>query len=235
MITGDLLTLGIYPTPDGTPKPIQWIVLREEDNKAKIMTKDVLFRYGKYYSEDQDMPWKDSKIRRLLNQETYNIIFSEAEKQCVLESVTVDNERAIKNFYWDEKSYEDPVGIEKVAPVMTRDYLFLPAMKDLFEYELIPDKSEYKGTTYSMHQYKLKDERFAYETTRDKNEKYAFDSEIGYPLLNSIYDTLSWDTFRTPKYKRHMVIDYRGWELKNGIVWLRPCAWTDVSKYEALG
>lgn len=227
-VVGSNLLLGIYPSESGAPEPIKWLVIQIEGSKAKLLSRNGLVKYGKYYSEDNEQIWKESRMRNLLNSDIYDLLFSDDEKACIVESITVDDERVIKSFYWDGRNREDFVGIVKTPPVMTRDRLSIPAFKDLFEYVIIPQGTKYKDLTWDMSHPKYKGDIFELEQPYDYSEPY--DRHIVFPLLNSVFDGIE-DFTPVPKYMRHYCIDGHGFENNMSCRWLRLCVWIDMEKY----
>ena len=67
-----IITLGTW---DG--KPIEWIVLKEEDFGTLVLSKNILFQ-SKF--DDSSNIWKDSYIRRYLNNDFFNH-FTNLEKK----------------------------------------------------------------------------------------------------------------------------------------------------------
>lgn len=225
----DYINLGIFPSKAGVPSPIKWIVLQVDGTKAKLMSKNAIIGIG---SQDfQEPTWKESKLRERLNTEIYNLIFSNEEKVCVFESITVDDERLIKEFYWDEKYCEDDIGVAKCQPIMTRDYIFLPSMHDMFDYIYTSPESARKNY-YETRKYKLKSEEYSLEETHHMDFQYP--TEIVYPLMNAIYDGFDNIPDRPANFKRHVSLNSRCTKPIMGINRVRMCVWIDLEKYEGL-
>ena len=78
---GSTLLFGRYPqTESGDKKPIEWIVVKREGNKALLLSKYVLDAKP-YNKEVKDVTWETSDIRKWLNNEFYRDAFSNAEKE----------------------------------------------------------------------------------------------------------------------------------------------------------
>ena len=77
---GETIEFGNYPQDkDGTEKPIEWIVMKNEGNQVLLLSKYVLDR--KSYNEGwEDVTWETSDIRQWLNTEFYTTAFNKAEK-----------------------------------------------------------------------------------------------------------------------------------------------------------
>ena len=77
---GETIEFGNYPQEeDGTEKPIEWIVMKNEGNQVLLLSKYVLD--AKPYNEEfEEVIWETSDIRKWLNNEFYTTAFNKAEK-----------------------------------------------------------------------------------------------------------------------------------------------------------
>ena len=77
---GETIEFGNYPQEeDGTEKPIEWIVMKNEGNQVLLLSKYVLDE--KPYNEElEEAIWETSDIRKWLNNEFYTTAFNKAEK-----------------------------------------------------------------------------------------------------------------------------------------------------------
>ena len=77
---GKTIEFGNYPQDkDGTEKPIEWIVMKNEGNQVLLLSKYVLD--AKSYNEEwEDVTWETSDIRQWLNNEFYTAAFNKSEK-----------------------------------------------------------------------------------------------------------------------------------------------------------
>ena len=78
---GETIEFGNYPQEeDGTEKPIEWIVMKNEGNQVLLLSKYVLD--AKPYNNEEwgDVTWETSDIRQWLNNEFYTTAFNKAEK-----------------------------------------------------------------------------------------------------------------------------------------------------------
>ena len=77
---GKTIEFGNYPQDkDGTEKPIEWIVMKNEGNQILLLSKYVLD--AKPYNEEfEDVTWETSDIRQWLNNEFYTTAFNKTEK-----------------------------------------------------------------------------------------------------------------------------------------------------------
>ena len=79
---GETIEFGNYPQDkDGTEKPIEWIVMKNEGNQILLLSKYVLDAkpYNKEW-EDVTVTWETSDIRKWLNNEFYTTAFNKTEK-----------------------------------------------------------------------------------------------------------------------------------------------------------
>ena len=77
---GETIEFGNYPQDkDGTEKPIEWIVMKNEGNQVLLLSKYVLD--AKTYNEElEEVTWETSDIRQWLNNEFYTTAFNKTEK-----------------------------------------------------------------------------------------------------------------------------------------------------------
>ena len=77
---GKTIEFGNYPQDkDGTEKPIEWIVMKNEGNQVLLLSKYVLD--AKPYNEEfEKVTWETSDIRKWLNNEFYTTAFNKTEK-----------------------------------------------------------------------------------------------------------------------------------------------------------
>ena len=77
---GETIEFGNYPQEeDGTEKPIEWIVMKNEGNQVLLLSKYVLD--AKPYNEElEEVTWETSDIRQWLNNEFYTTAFNKTEK-----------------------------------------------------------------------------------------------------------------------------------------------------------
>ena len=77
---GETIEFGNYPQEeDGTEKPIEWIVMKNEGNQVLLLSKYVLD--AKPYNEEfEKVTWETSDIRKWLNNEFYTTAFNKTEK-----------------------------------------------------------------------------------------------------------------------------------------------------------
>ncbi|MBR1453827.1 MAG: hypothetical protein IJ593_04200 [Lachnospiraceae bacterium] len=85
----DYVTFGL----DEKSEPIEWIVLEKSNNKALLLSKYVLTSHT-YNGENADITWENSTIRKWLNSEYINTIFSKKEQGSILTTDVINNDNA---------------------------------------------------------------------------------------------------------------------------------------------
>lgn len=85
----DYVTFGL----DEKSEPIEWIVLEKSNNKALLLSKYVLTTHT-YNDESVDITWENSTIRKWLNSEYINTIFSKKEQGSILTTDVINNDNA---------------------------------------------------------------------------------------------------------------------------------------------
>ena len=105
---GEAIEFGNYPQDkDGTEKPIEWIVMKNEGNQVLLLSKYVLD--AKSYNEEwEDVTWETSDIRQWLNNEFYTTAFNKAEKAKIQTSL-IKNEDNSENGTSGGNDTEDKV------------------------------------------------------------------------------------------------------------------------------
>ena len=105
---GETIEFGNYPQDkDGTEKPIEWIVMKNEGNQVLLLSKYVLD--AKSYNEEwEDVTWETSDIRQWLNNEFYTTAFNKAEKAKIQTSL-IKNEDNSENGTSGGNDTEDKV------------------------------------------------------------------------------------------------------------------------------
>ena len=92
---GETIEFGNYPQDkDGTEKPIEWIVMKNEGNQVLLLSKYVLD--AKPYNNEEwgDVTWETSDIRQWLNNEFYSTAFNKAEKAKIQTSLTKNEDNS---------------------------------------------------------------------------------------------------------------------------------------------
>lgn len=89
---GEIITLGTYPhTADGTDAiPVKWRVLQNSGSELFILSEHIL-DCKRYHGKSADITWydcvdinwRDCDLRKWLNDEFYNTVFTSAEKEFI--------------------------------------------------------------------------------------------------------------------------------------------------------
>ena len=91
---GKTIEFGNYPQDkDGTEKPIEWIVMKNEGNQVLLLSKYVLDAKP-YNKELKAVTWETSDIRQWLNNEFYTTAFNKAEKAKIQTSLTKNEDNS---------------------------------------------------------------------------------------------------------------------------------------------
>lgn len=114
-----LVEFGIYPfDADGTKRPIHWVILKQDGNKALLRSV-----YGldvkPYNEERKDITWENCSLRKWLNEEFINTAFNAEEQQRI---ITTKLENA------DNLKYKTPGGND------TEDMVFSLSLSEVEEY-----------------------------------------------------------------------------------------------------
>ncbi|MCR5662314.1 MAG: DUF6273 domain-containing protein [bacterium] len=86
LAAGNFITFGRYPqTIRGEIKPIQWVVL-ENNGGTVLMLSRFALDCKKFHNEFKSVSWRDSDLRKWLNNDFYNFAFNDAEKRKIVDS-----------------------------------------------------------------------------------------------------------------------------------------------------
>lgn len=77
---GDIVSFGTYEYLEGTESSLQWEVLAKDGNKLMLISRYVLEEQP-YNEEYENVTWETCTLRKWLNGEFYNKVFSESEKK----------------------------------------------------------------------------------------------------------------------------------------------------------
>ena len=126
---GSTLVFGNYEQ-DGNDnngkEPIEWIVINIQDEKALLLSKDVLSATP-YNKDNQPTTWEMCTLRSWLNEEFYNDAFSSKEKKAILLSKVsngIEEQYPLKmDFGKDTKDRVFLLSYREVRDYMKTDYL----------------------------------------------------------------------------------------------------------------
>lgn len=136
---GDSLYLGRYEQDNKTDngmEPIEWIVVAVENEKAMLVSRQALDCLP-FAENETDVTWKESTIRKWLNDTFYAETFTEDEKKAVLLS-TVSNNLSENNPEWGAFDVDD-----------TNDHVFLLSYREAINYFFEKDERKASGTDYA--------------------------------------------------------------------------------------
>lgn len=83
----DYVTFGL----DENSKPIEWIVLEKSNNKALLLSKYVLTSH-RYNDKNVSITWENCTMRKWLNSEYINTIFSKKEQGSIITTDVINND-----------------------------------------------------------------------------------------------------------------------------------------------
>lgn len=94
-------------------KPVEWLVLDEQDGYTLLMTKDIVDSKGWVNNGRNDITWAQTDLRQWLNNDFYNAAFSPSEQSqmALFNAVQPQNPR-----------YKTPAGKATVDPVSILNY-----------------------------------------------------------------------------------------------------------------
>ena len=129
-----LIEFGSYPfDEDGTVRPIKWMVLKQESNKALILSAFGL-EAKPYNAMRKSITWETCALRKWLNEDFYNAAFTENEKKRII-LTNVQNA--------DNSKYNTPGGNS------TEDKVFLLSIDEAGQY-LLGDERKFIPTPYAV-------------------------------------------------------------------------------------
>ena len=118
---GDMVHFGSYEQ-DGNPsngtESIEWLVLEADDQELLLMSRYVLD--GQKYDDQAAVNWEQCSLRNWLNSDFYQIAFTEAEQQIIMQS-SLSNE--------NNPDYETAGGKE------TKDRIYLLSIEEAEQYQ----------------------------------------------------------------------------------------------------
>ena len=100
------------------PEPIEWEILGEDENGIYMISRYIL-DYQPYNTTNEDVTWEESSLRKWLNEDFYNNVFTETEQEYI-ETVYLEN---------DDNTYYDIWGGYK-----TKDKIFVPSLNEINKY-----------------------------------------------------------------------------------------------------
>lgn len=129
---------------------IEWIILEKLDDKVFVLSKNLLFPYEFSYP-DLDSNWESSTIRKYLNEEFINKVFSKNEQNSIIEtdiaSRTIDGNAIINEVSTKDKLFL--LSVDEIENYLNTDQLRRAKRKNgiALEYWL---RTQYKRTAYKQ-------------------------------------------------------------------------------------
>lgn len=138
------INFGRYPKEaDGSEAPIEWDVIRIKADSALLLSTYVIDQIP-YAKKLEDTPWKNSYLRKWLNEDFYNKCFSEEERQMIIQT---------------ENANPGNEAYNTAASVNTRDNIFVFSINDMRRYyDYDPDRLA-RATDYAKSRGVYSDEK----------------------------------------------------------------------------
>ena len=132
------IIFGSYYRYNKKKEPLKWDILEEKDGKALIITHDII--EAKAFDENNIRNYKESSIRKWLNNEFYKTVFDDENKKKI-QLTLVDN--SLASTCEDNNPYvcED-----------TKDNIFLLSVSEIKTYFKSYDSRKASGTRYALGQ-----------------------------------------------------------------------------------
>ena len=104
---GQKTTFGSYEQGSGK-KPITWLVVKVENNRALLLSESILDEKP-YHNSNSSVTWETSSLRRWLNNDFYNTAFTASEKKQIVEvkNVNPDTAGTIQGYYFSTDGGND--------------------------------------------------------------------------------------------------------------------------------
>ena len=83
----ETVKFGIW-TDEKRTVDLEWYVLKKENGKSLLFSKNVITKKKWYDKKTMDIQWKTSNIRKYLNEDFYNLVFKDDEKE-LIQSINV--------------------------------------------------------------------------------------------------------------------------------------------------
>ena len=140
-ISFETVKFGIW-TDQKRTVDLEWYVLKKENGKALLFSKNVITKKKWYDKKTSDIQWETSNVRKYLNEDFYNLVFTDKEKG-IIQSTNVKysnnpaSSKIIEKYTLDKifiLSYDevrDLIGLDNKKILMGLDFREKNAIYDL--------------------------------------------------------------------------------------------------------
>lgn len=122
---GSKITLGSYDldeNPENGFEPIQWYVITIQGKEALIVSEFCFGSYS-YHGTNEAVTWETCDLRRWLNEDFYNIAFTEEEKRIILPSIKQINGSEVIDYVFIPNKSESEQGLAYTHPEGVDSYI----------------------------------------------------------------------------------------------------------------
>lgn len=210
--------------------PIDWIVLAKEDNRALLLSKYILDckPFNNIYKKV--CHWNDSTIRRWLNNDFYNIAFSDEEKRKIIRS-ELENKRAIDSMS-DSKATDSSNTYDNVFLLSDAEFLeYLSANKFYQDPEFLERDLEIAIELWGDDAYKNQ-LSFNFDNATTCGTPYAYKQGLKNAFLENTANY--WLRTNDGKNEWIMFVTFRGWtfmdKVNAKIYGIRPAIWVSLEE-----
>ena len=162
---GRTIYFGSYPWSEtGEEKPIRWRILAIEDDKALLITEQIIDAMS-YSTEDDTFTWDGSGVRRFLNTDFFNSAFEDTEKEIVLPS--------------DLMNYKN-VAYRTNSGSRTSDLVYLLSIEEAERFFVSNDERIAKPTPYALKKGIFTENGKAWWWLRTSGNKDSYAADVDY-------------------------------------------------------
>jgi len=141
---GDILLFGKYPQGEnGEVKPIEWIILDIDYDKALLLSRYAL-AYKQFHKNKKDVTWEDCDLRKWLNYDFIKSAFSHQEIRDIRLTKLINGE------------YPEDEFVNVECGEDTEDYVFILSQSELINFEMYEENKKdilnCKPTDYAIKQ-----------------------------------------------------------------------------------
>lgn len=191
----DTVTFGRYELGISASSDIEWIILEKKNDKALLLSKDILDRF-RYNDEYVNINWENSSLRKLLNNLFYDFAFEGISDNFIVESVLDGDETTDKVFILSEDELNKYFKSDMMR--MARPTLHCAERKDIY---------------ITPHDY---NEKYVRESYREK----GYDQKDYYALRTKGYSPKC-----IKAVTEYGKIKHNGFSVAEGYIGIRPAVW----------